>query len=182
MHDPVLKVVWVSAHARNHVICYRFPKCRIAVVLVDVDLPYLTSKVEHIVAFTAIFSNICTAHSKKGLFMNYRCKFRHCCSIRWPRFPIRVQNFGDLATFSVDFLHLYAEYPPYIYFPFVWATELENIPHASTPTSIIPIKFKDPTPIRSWVTSYNVFRWLPKPNVGGQSGVLHRITWPVTRE
>ena len=40
-------------------------KCVIAVVLVDVDLPYWTSKVEHIVAFAAIFSNICTAHAQK---------------------------------------------------------------------------------------------------------------------
>ena len=39
-------------------ICLRWPKCLNAVVLVDVDLPYCTSKVEHIVAFTAIFSNI----------------------------------------------------------------------------------------------------------------------------
>jgi len=37
-------------------------KCLTAVVFVDVDLPYWTSNVEHIVAFTAIFSNICTAH------------------------------------------------------------------------------------------------------------------------
>jgi len=36
----------------------------IAVVLVDVDLPYWTSKVEHSIAFTAIFSNIFTAHAK----------------------------------------------------------------------------------------------------------------------
>jgi len=35
-------------------------KCLIAVVLVDVDLPYWTSKVEHLVAFAAIISNICT--------------------------------------------------------------------------------------------------------------------------
>ena len=34
-------------------------KCLIAVVLDDVDLPYWISKVEHIVSFTAIFSNIC---------------------------------------------------------------------------------------------------------------------------
>ena len=33
-------------------------KCLIAVVLVDVDLPYWTSKVEHLVAFAAIVSNI----------------------------------------------------------------------------------------------------------------------------
>ena len=64
-------------------------KCIIAAVLVDVDL------VEHLVAFTAIFSNICTAHAKKRLFVNFRCKFRHRRSIRRPRFPIRVQNFID---------------------------------------------------------------------------------------
>ena len=40
-------------------------KCLIAVVLADVDLSYWTSKVEHIAAFTAIFSYICTAHAQK---------------------------------------------------------------------------------------------------------------------
>ena len=49
-------------------------KCIIAAVLVDVDLPHRTSKVEHLVAFTAIFSNICTAHAQKRLFMNFWCK------------------------------------------------------------------------------------------------------------
>jgi len=95
-----------------------------------------------IVAFTAIFSNIRTAHAQKRLLMNSRCKFRHRRSIRRPRFPIRVQNFGDLATFSVDFCILYAECPPYFYFRFVWPTDLESIPHASTPTSTIPTKFE----------------------------------------
>jgi len=81
------------------------PICPIAVVLVDVDLPYWTSEVEHIVTFTTIFSNIYTAHAQKRLFMNFWCKFRHRRSIRRPWFPIRVQNFSDLAMFSVDFLH-----------------------------------------------------------------------------
>ena len=75
--------------------------CPIAVVLADVDLPYWTSKVEHIEAFTAIFGNICTAHAQKRLFMNFRCKFRR------PLFSIKVENVGDLATFSVDFCILY---------------------------------------------------------------------------
>ena len=44
-------------------------KCLIAVVLVDVDLQYWTSKVEHIVAFAATVSNICTAHAQRRLFM-----------------------------------------------------------------------------------------------------------------
>jgi len=83
-----------------------------------------------------------TAHAQKRLFINFRCKFRHRRSIHRPRFPIRAQNFGDLATFSVDFCILYAECPPHFYFRFVWPTDLESIPHASTPTSIILTKFK----------------------------------------
>jgi len=117
-------------------------KCLIAVVLVDDDFPYWTSKAKHIVAFTAIFSNICTAHAQKRLFMNFRCKFRHHRLIRRPWFPIRVQNFSDLATFSVDLCILYAECPPCFYFRVVWPTDEESIPHASTPTSIIPARFE----------------------------------------
>jgi len=117
-------------------------KCLIAVVLVDVDLPNWTLKVQHLVAFTAIFSNIYSAHKQKRLFMNFRCKFWQRRSIPRPRFPVRVQNFGDLATFSVDFCIMYAECPPYFYFRFVSPTDLESIPHASTPTSIIPTKFE----------------------------------------
>jgi len=117
-------------------------KCIIAAVLVDVDLPYWTSAVEHLVTFMAIFSNICTPHAQKWFFMNFRCKVRHCCSIRRPCFPIKVQNFSDLATFSVDFYILCAGFLPYFYFRFVWPTDLKSIPHASTPTSIIPTGFE----------------------------------------
>jgi len=51
-------------------------------------------------------------HMQKRLFMNFRCKLRHRRSIRRPRFPIRVQNFSDFATFSVDFCILYDECQP----------------------------------------------------------------------
>ena len=71
----------------------------IAVVLVDVDLPYWTSTVEHLVAFQATVSNICTAHAQNG----YLCTSCHRRSIRRLRFPIRVQNFGDSALFYVNF-------------------------------------------------------------------------------
>jgi len=74
--------------------------------------------------------------------MNFRCKFRHHRSIPRPRLPVRVQNFGDLATFSVDYCILYSECPPYFYFRFVWPTDLESIPHASTATLIISTKFE----------------------------------------
>jgi len=135
-----------------------YPKCPIAVVLVDVDLPYWTSKVEHIAAFTAIFSNICTAHAQKRLFINFRWKCRHRRSICRPRFPITVQNFSDLATFSVDFCILYAESPPYFYFRVVWPTDLESIPHASIPTWITPTKFEVDMTIHCLVLSADTSR------------------------
>ena len=171
-----------------------------------------------------------TTHAQKPLFLNFRCKCRHRRSNPRPWLPVRVQIFGDLVTFSVDFCILYAECPPYFYFRFVWPTDLESIPHASTPTSKIPTKFEvdmtihcrviaflsaettwpcdldldlwpfdveqltymaghvanlaakfeDPTTIRSWVTSYNVFHWL---SLKMRSRPLHmrRITWPVSR-
>ena len=75
--------------------------------------------------------------------MNFRCKFRHHHSILRPQFSIRVQNFGDLVTYSIDFCILYSECPPYFSIRFVWPSDLESIPHASTPTSIISNKFED---------------------------------------
>ena len=95
--------------------------------------------------------------------MNFRCKFRHHRSIRRPRFPIRMPNFSDLATFSVDYCSLYSECPPYFYFRFIWPTDLESIPHASTPTSIIPTKFE--VDIENTLPSYSVF-------------VCWYVTWP----
>jgi len=76
------------------------------VVLVDVDLRYSTLTVEYIVAFTAIFSIICTVHAQKRLFPNFRCKFRHRRSIRRPQFPIRVQcqRFGDVFRLFLHFI------------------------------------------------------------------------------
>ena len=70
-------------------------------------ITYWTLNVEHTVAFTAIFNNICTAHAQKRLSMNFRCKFKHCHWIPRPQLPIWVQNVGDLATFSVDFFAFY---------------------------------------------------------------------------
>jgi len=155
MHAPVLKAVWVSARVRNHAICLRCPKCLIALVLDDVDLPYCTSKVEHtcIVAFTAIFSNISTGHAQKRLCTNFRCKLRHRRWIPRPRFPIRVRWFCIL----------YAECPLYFYFRFVWPTDLENIPYASTPTSIILTKFEVDMTIHCRVIAFFVCWYVTWP-------------------
>ena len=46
----------------------------------------------------------------------------------WRRFPL--------------IFAFYAECPPHFYFRFVRPTDLENIPHASTPTPIISTKFE----------------------------------------
>jgi len=94
-------------------------KCLIAVVLVDVDLPYWTSKVEHLVAFAAIVGNILLRMRRNG-YLGTSCKsfgdlatftvdfwhfisYAECHSIPRPRFPYKVRNFGDLETFSIDF-------------------------------------------------------------------------------
>ena len=102
-------------------------------------------KLSIMVAISAIFSHICTAHAQKLLIRNFRkfrCKLRHRRSIRRRRFPIRVQNFRAWAMFFVDFCILCAECPPYFNFRFVWPTDLERIPHASTSTSINLTKFE----------------------------------------
>jgi len=79
------------------VICLRWPKCLNAVVLADVDLPYWTSEVEHIAAFTAICSNICTAHAQKRFFMNFRCKF-----------TLRQEMWTNESTINVD--HIFPQH------------------------------------------------------------------------
>jgi len=117
-------------------------KCLIAVVLVDVNWEYWMSKVEDLVAFPAIFSNISTAHAQKGLFMNFRCTFRHHRLLRRPRFPIKsakFRRFGDVFRWLLHFIFWMSAI---FLLPVCWPTDLENIPHASTPTLIIPTKFE----------------------------------------
>jgi len=70
------------------------------------------------------------------------------------RFAIKVLNFGDLATFSVDFCILYSQCPPYFYFRSVQSTDLQSVPHTSTPTSIIPTKFEVDMCIHCWVIAF----------------------------
>ena len=114
-------------------------------------------------AFTAIFSNICTAHAQKRYLwtsgVNSHTAVRFADS--------EVQTFGDLATFSVDFCILYSECPPYFYFRFVWLTHLESIPHALTPTLRIPTKFEVDRTIHCRVTAFlsadSHVTWWPRP-------------------
>ena len=95
--------------------------------------------------------------------MNFWCKIGQHRSMSQPRFPYRVLNFGDLAKFSIDFCILYAESPPYFYFRFVWPTDLESIPHTSTPRATIFAKFEINMTIHCWVIAF-----------------LRKLPWPLT--
>jgi len=49
-----------------------------------------------------------------------------------PDFLFECKISANLAKFTVDFCILYSERPPYFCFRFVWPTNLESTPHAST--------------------------------------------------
>jgi len=112
---PVLKDVWDFAHARNHMICLRWPKCLIAVDLDDVDLQYWISKVEHIVSFTAIFSNIVLRMRRNGYLWTSGVNL-------------------DTAVWFVDpdFLLECNILAIWRRFPFIFAFDMLNVRHIST--------------------------------------------------
>ena len=83
-----------------------------------------------------------------------RAIYRKFVNFYFYRISMSYESLINLATFSVDFCILYAECPPYFYFRFVWPTDLESIPHASTPTLIIPTKFEVNMTIHCRVTAF----------------------------
>jgi len=114
-------------------------------------------------SFTVIFSNICTAHAQTRLFMNFRCKFRHRRSIRQLRFPVRVQNIGELATFSVDFLHF-----------IFWMSAIFLLPVCLT---YWPRKYT--TGVDPQVdNSHQVWSWYDNPMPSYSVFVWWHVTWP----
>ena len=76
---------------------------------------------------------------------------------------------------------------PYFYFRFVWPTDLESIPHASTPTLIIPTKFEVDMTIHCRVTAFFclVIRhvtWWPWPfDLEQLSYMAGHVTNPATK-
>jgi len=74
-----------------------------------------------------------------------------------------MPNFGDLATFSVDYCILYSQCPPYFYFRFVWPTDLESIPHAPNPHVD---------------NSHQVWSWYDHPLPSYTVFVCWHVTWP----
>jgi len=95
------------------VICLRCFKCLIALVLEDVDLPYCTRKVEHIVAFTAIFTNICTAHAQKliRLLTEGRVLFSHITFIYLHRRATKAAEWIDKSGLWIP--NMWVKFTPY---------------------------------------------------------------------
>ena len=95
---------------------------------------------------------------KKYIYCVIYYNFRHTFvpySRLWPDGVVKsahyCRRFGDLFRW---FLHLRLNVQPYFYCRFVWPTDLESIPHASTPTSIIPTKFEVDITIHCQVVAF----------------------------
>ena len=82
------------------------PKCLIAVVLVDVNLPYWTSEVEHLVTFAAIVSNILPCMHRNGCLGTFGKIYD---TIFGSSTPISLESakfwrFGDVFHWFLDFI------------------------------------------------------------------------------
>ena len=88
----------------------------------------MTSKVDHLVIFAAIFSNTFTAHAQKRLFMNLQLNFWRRHSIPAPDVFQECEISAIWLRFPTILYILYAECLPYFYFSFVWPTDLAIIP------------------------------------------------------
>jgi len=58
--------------------------------------------------------------------------------------------------------------------------DLEQLSFMASHVTNLATKYEDPTPIRFWVTSYNVSLWLPL-KIRTRPLRMRRITWPVSR-
>jgi len=62
----------------------------------------------------------------------------------------------------------------------LWPFDLEQLSYMAGQVANPATKFEDPTTISSWVTSYNVSRWLPL-KMRMRPLRVRRVTWPVSR-
>jgi len=138
------------------------------------------------VALKCLIAVVLVVLAQKRLFIHSRCKFRHRRSIRRPRFPIRVQHFGDLALFYVNFL----DCPPFLlpvcltYWPRNYTTRVD-------PTSIIPTKFEVDMTIHCRVIAFLSIRhvtlwpwlltfwpWTVDVHGGSRYQPCYQVWWP----
>jgi len=62
----------------------------------------------------------------------------------------------------------------------LWPFDLEHMSYMGSQVTNPATKYEDPMPIRSWVMSYNVSRWLPL-KMRMRLLRMRPITWPVSR-
>jgi len=62
----------------------------------------------------------------------------------------------------------------------LWPFDLEQLSIMASHVTNLATKYEDPTPIRSWVTSYNCSHWLAL-EMRTRPLRMRRITWPVSR-
>jgi len=120
------------------------------------------------------------------VYMNFRCKFKHRCLIRQPRFPIDCKILAIWRRFQLFVLHFICRISAIFLLPVCltywprqyitpslkliwpsttglsrfWPFDLEDLTYMAGHVTNLVIKFEDHTPIRSWVMSYNVSHWL----------------------
>jgi len=61
----------------------------------------------------------------------------------------------------------------------LWPFDLEQLKSMEGDVTNLATKFEAPTPIRSWITGYNVSRWLPL-KMRTRPLRMRRLTWPVS--
>ena len=163
----MLKAVWLSAYARNHVICLRCPKCLITLVhfsTMSICRIVLQKLSIYTVAFTAIFRNICTAQYTTRIDP-------HADNVHqvWSWYDHTLPSYSVFVCWYVTWRF------DLDYWPFVLEQLSYMVGHVTNPAT----KFEDPTTIRSWVTSYNASHWLLL-KMRARPLRMRRITWPAS--
>jgi len=110
------------------------------------------------------------------------------CLTYWPRkYTTRVDPTSIIATkFEVDMsIHcrVITTLCWYVTWPCdldLWPFNLEQLSYMAGHMTNSTTKYEVPTPIRSWVTSYNGSHWLPL-KMRTRPLRMRRITWPVSR-
>jgi len=107
------------------------------------------------------------------------------CLTYWPRkYTTRVDPYVDNSHQVWSwYVHTLPSYSVFVCWYVTWPCDLDLRPFdlvqlscmASHVTNLAT-KYKDTTPIRSWVTSYNVSHWLPL-KMRKRSLRMRRITW-----
>jgi len=111
------------------------------------------------------------------------------CLTYWPtkyttRVDPHVDNFHQVWSW---YDHTLPSYSVFVCWYVTWSCDLDlgpfDLEQLSLMTSHVTkltTKYKNPTPIRSWVTSYNVSNWLPL-KMRTRPLRMRRITWSMSR-